>query len=74
MHTRDYKQHGAPDSRAKLHNAVRAHNSVLGGGIVAESATGVGLVERDSGMVGGVGGGVERDYEIVSAPKMLSLR
>lgn len=41
MHTRDYKQHGAPDSRAELHNAVCAHNNVLGGGIVAVPATGI---------------------------------
>jgi len=55
MHTRDYKQHGAPGCRAELHNAVRIHNNVLGGGIVAVPATvGVELVETGiGGMVGG---------------------
>lgn len=54
MHTRDYKQHGAPGSRAKLNNAVRTHNNVLGGGIVAVPATaGVELEETGMGMVGG---------------------
>jgi len=41
MHTRDYKQRGAPDSRVERHNAVCAHNNVLGGGIVAVPATGM---------------------------------
>jgi len=52
MHTRDYKQHGAPGSRAELHNAVRAHNNVLGGGIVAVPLSGVEL-DAYGGMVGG---------------------
>lgn len=72
MHTRDYKQHGAPGSRAGLHNAVRKHNNMLGGGIVAVSATVVELEETF--MVAWSVDGRGRDNEIVSAPKMLTLQ
>jgi len=71
MHTRDYKQHGAPGSRVELHNAVHAHNNVLGGGIVAVPA----MVVKTGGKGDGrVVEGRRRDHEIVSALKMLTLR
>jgi len=52
-------------------------NNVTGGGIVAVPATGVEMV--NAGMVAWWHGrwrrgGVERDYEIVSAPKTFTLR
>jgi len=72
MHTRDYKQHGAPGSRAGFHNAVRTHNNMLGGGIVAVPATVVELEETV--MVAWSVEGRGRDHEIVSAPKMLTLQ
>jgi len=60
MHTRDYKQHGGAwqTGRAEVHNAVRAHNDVLGGGIVAVPATVVVMVKAGmdaTSPVGGVG-------------------